>query len=135
MAFPLRVREYTIAPDTGGAGTYRGGCGARRVWELLDDAEATGTLCMERMTSPPFGLAGGKAGAAARVTIKTPDGEVRDLPSKGAFKVPGGSVIEMLTPGSGGFGDPAGRDREAIARDLEEGYVTSKGIARDYESN
>ena len=48
----------------------------------------------------------GKAGAAARVTITTPDGQTRDLPGKGAFPAPAGSVIDMLTPGSGGFGDP-----------------------------
>ena len=132
MAFPIRILEYAIAPDTGGAGKFRGGNGARRTWLLLDEAQATGTLCMERMTSAPFGLAGGRAGAAATVTIRTPDGETRSLPSKGAFKVPGGSVIDMLTPGSGGFGDPAERDPEAVKRDLGEGYVTPDGVKRDY---
>ena len=38
----------------------------------------------------------------------------------------------MITPGSGGFGDPAARDEEAIAADLAEGYVTPAGIKRDY---
>jgi N-methylhydantoinase B/oxoprolinase/acetone carboxylase alpha subunit len=56
MAFPLRVERYEINPDSGGAGRYRGGCGARRVWRLLPGADATASLCMERMTSPPFGL-------------------------------------------------------------------------------
>lgn len=133
LAFPLRVLEYSIEPDTGGAGTYRGGNGARRIWQLLDAADATGTVCMERMTSPPFGLAGGKAGAAAVVTIRTPDGKERELPSKGAFKAPGGSVVVMTTPGSGGYGDPAKRDPAALDADLREGYVTLEGIARDYD--
>src|SRR5262247_2356655 len=53
MAFPLRVEEYAIDPDSGGAGRFRGGCGARRVWRLLEGADATGSLCMERMSSPP----------------------------------------------------------------------------------
>ena len=56
MAFPLRVERYEINPDFGGAGTYRGGCGARRTWRMLEGADAVGTLCMERMTSAPFGL-------------------------------------------------------------------------------
>lgn len=132
MAFPVRVLEYSVEPDTGGAGKYRGGNAARRIWQLLDDATATGTLCMEHMTSPPFGLAGGKAGSAAIVKLKTPDGKVRDLPSKGAFKVPGGSIVDMITPGSGGFGDPKERDEAALAADLTEGYVTEVGIKRDY---
>ena len=66
MAFPVRIERYEINPDSGGAGRYRGGCGAMRVWRMLQGADATGALCMERMTSPPFGLLGGKAGARGR---------------------------------------------------------------------
>jgi N-methylhydantoinase B len=132
MAFPVRVERYEINPDSGGAGRFRGGCGARRVWRMLDKADATGALCMERMTSPPFGLAGGHAGAAAVVTLTTPDGATRQLPSKGAFAAPAGAVIDMITPGSGGFGPPGARDPRAIGRDLLDGYVTDAGAKRDY---
>ena len=132
MAFPVRIERYEIEPDSGGAGRFRGGAGARRVWRMLDGADATGALCMERMTSPPFGIRGGKAGAAAVVTLTTPDGATRHLPSKGAFAAPAGSVVDMRTPGSGGFGPPAERDRAAIARDLRDGYVSEEGAARDY---
>jgi N-methylhydantoinase B len=132
MAFPVRVERYEINPDSGGAGRYRGGCGARRVWRLLPGADATGSLCMERMTSAPFGLKGGKAGAPAVVTLATPDGATRHLPSKGAFLAPAGSVVDMITPGSGGFGAAEARDPAAIARDLLDGYVSEKGAREDY---
>jgi N-methylhydantoinase B len=132
MAFPVRIERYEVNADSGGAGRYRGGCGVIRVWRLLDGADATGALCMERMTSPPFGLLGGKAGAAAAVKLTTPDGATRHLPGKGAFSAPAGSVIEMITPGSGGFGPVAARDRAAIGRDLLDGYVSAAGAQRDY---
>lgn len=132
MAFPFRVERYEINPDSGGAGKYRGGCGARRTWRMLEGADAVGTLCMERMRSAPFGLRGGKAGAAAVVTLTTPDGKSRHLPSKGAFQAPAGSVVDMITPGSGGFGPPAERDRAAIAADLHDGYVTDEAVKREY---
>ncbi len=132
MSFPVRIERYEINPDSGGAGRYRGGCGAVRVWRLLEGADATGALCMERMTSPPFGLLGGKAGAAAAVTLTTPDGATRPLPGKGAFSAPAGSVIEMITPGSGGFGPPSARDRAVIRRDLLDGYVSAASAQRDY---
>jgi N-methylhydantoinase B len=132
MAFPLRVERYAINPDSGGAGEFRGGCGAVRTWRLLEGADATGSLCMERMTSAPFGLHGGKAGAAATVVLRTPDGQSRSLPSKGAFLAPAGSVVDMVTPGSGGFGVPARRDHAAIGRDLVDGYVTPEAVRRDY---
>ncbi len=132
MTFPVRIERYEINPDSGGAGRYRGGCGARRVWRLLDGADATGALCMERMTSPPFGLCGGKPGAAAVVELTTPDGATRRLPSKGAFELPAGSVIDMVTPGSGGFGPAAERDPAAIGCDLLDGYVSTAATQRDY---
>lgn len=130
LAFPLRVEHYAINPDSGGAGEFRGGAGARRRWRLL--AGAVGSLCMERMTSPPFGLAGGRAGAAALVTLTTPDGQSRNLPSKGAFDAPAGAIVDMVTPGSGGFGEAARRDPTAVGRDLLDGYVTAWAARADY---
>jgi N-methylhydantoinase B len=132
MAFPVRVEAYEVNPDSGGAGRYRGGCGAKRIWRMLDGADATGSLCMERMTSPPFGLRGGRGGAAAVVTLTTPDGITRRLPSKGAFAAPAGSVVDMITPGSGGFGPVAEREPVAIGRDLIDGYVSVSAARRDY---
>ena len=132
MAFPVRVECYAVNPDSGGAGRYRGGCGAKRIWRMLEGADAIGALCMERMTSPPFGLRGGSAGAAAVVTLTTPDGMTRSLPSKGAFAAPAGSTIDMLTPGSGGFGPASERDPAAIGHDLLDGYVSASAATRDY---
>ena len=130
--FPVRMERYEINPDSGGAGRHRGGCGAIRVWRLLEGADATGALCMERMTSPPFGLLGGKAGAAALVELTTPDGASRRLPGKGAFAAPAGSVIRMRTPGSGGFGPPTERDAAGLGRDLVDGYVSIAAARADY---
>ena len=132
MAFPYRVERYEINPDSGGVGRYRGGCGARRTWRMLESADAVGTLCMERMRSAPFGLRGGKAGAAAVVTLTTPDGKTRPLPSKGASAAPAGSVVDMITPGSGGFGPASERDRGLIEDDLLNGYVTPEAVRRAY---
>jgi N-methylhydantoinase B len=132
MTFPVRIERYEVNPDSGGAGRYRGGCGARRVWRLLAGADATGALCMERMTSPPFGLLGGAPGAGAVVKLTTADGVTRDLPSKGAFAAPAGSIIDMITPGSGGFGPVVERDAAAIGRDLLDGYVSAVAAERDY---
>ena len=41
-------------------------------------------------------------------------------------------MINMITPGSGGFGVPAKRAPATIGRDLLDGYVTSDGATRDY---
>ncbi len=68
----------------------------------------------------------------ARVAITTPDGYERELVSKGPFTAPAGSLIALRAPGSGGYGAPAERDREALARDVVDGYVSAESAARDY---
>jgi len=131
MSFPVRVEYYEITADSGGAGRYRGGNGARRAWRVLgNDAQAA--ICLERTKSAPFGLEGGKPGARARIAIETPDGKSRELNSKGSFLAPGGSRILLEVPGSGGYGPPEARDREALERDVRDGYVSVAGAARDY---
>lgn len=131
MSFPVRVEYYEITADSGGAGRYRGGSGARRAWRVLgNDSQAS--ICLERTKSAPFGLAGGKPGATARIAIETPDGKTRELNSKGGFPAPAGSRILLEVPGSGGYGPPADRDPDQLAEDLKDGYVSAEGAKRDY---
>src|SRR5438067_6536020 len=131
MSFPLRVEEYAVVPDSGGAGEWRGGLGARRVWRVLDhEAHAAG--CCERSLTPPFGLGGGRAGGGTRLWLELPDGSTRRLNSKGAFRVPAGGRVVMEAPGSGGFGLPGRRDPARLCEDITDGYVTNEAARREY---
>jgi N-methylhydantoinase B len=131
MSFPLRVEEYSLIPDSGGPGSWRGGLGARRVWRVLGH-EARAAVCCERSLTPPFGLAGGLPGGAMRLWLELPDGTRQRLNSKGAFSVPAGGRIVMEAPGSGGYGRPADRDPALLSEDLADGYVTQEAARRDY---
>jgi N-methylhydantoinase B len=131
MSFPLRVEEYALVPDSGGAGAYRGGLGVRRVWRVLG-RDAHASVCCERTVTPPFGLDGGHAGGAARLTLIPPRGNARKLTSKGGFIAPAESLVVVEAPGSGGYGTPAQRDRAALAEDLLDGYVTEAAARREY---
>ena len=131
MSFPLRVEEYALIPDSGGAGTWRGGLGARRVWRVLDH-EARAAVCCERSLTPPFGLAGGRPGGPMRLWLELPDGSRRPLNSKGAITVPPGGRLVMEAPGSGGYGPPSARDPALLREDLADGYVTTESARRDY---
>src|SRR5215469_15988372 len=130
MAFPLRIEEYSLVPDSGGAGTWRGGLGARRVWRVLGH-EAHAAVCCERSLTPPFGLAGGRPGAPMRLWLELPDGTPRVLNSKGAFRLPAEGRLVMEAPGSGGYGLPAARDSLLLREDIVDGYVTEEGARRD----
>ena len=102
---------------------YRGGCGARRAWTVLDH-DSRAAVCLEHTQSPPFGIRGGEAGAPAKIALKLQDGTIRPLLTKGGFNAPKGSQIQLEVPGAGGYGDPGERDPAAHELDLLEGYVT-----------
>ncbi len=131
MSFPLRVEEYRLVPDTGGAGRWRGGLAAKRTWRILENDCACATCC-DRSITPPFGLGGGHDGAIGLLHLELPDGTMRRLQGKGAFQAPANSKLHFQLPGAGGFGPPSERDPALIRRDLEAGYITPEAALRDY---
>jgi N-methylhydantoinase B len=44
-----------------------------------------------------------------------------------------GDIFRLETPGGGGYGDPARRDPELVARDVNEGYVTVRAAREVYQ--
>ncbi|WP_313694019.1 hydantoinase B/oxoprolinase family protein [Halorarum halobium] len=129
-AYPLRVERYALRPDSGGAGEFRGGLGLRRDIRVRDH-EARFSLLAERHESRPYGLAGGDPGANGAAYLVDDDGDEREkLPAKHTRDLPAGSVVSVRTPGGGGYGDPADRDPEAVARDLRLGKL-SPALARE----
>ncbi len=133
MSFPLRVEEYALVPDSGGAGRWRGGLGVRRAWRVLE-RDAHAATCCERSVTPPFGLAGGGAGSPARITLDLPDGTTRRLNSKGGFTAPAGSRVVLQAPGSGGYGPPAARAAASLEADIVDGYVSEEAAEKDYRA-
>ena len=53
-----------------------------------------------------------------------------DLPSKCEARIEPGETLYFDTPGGGGFGHPAERERSLVEKDLEEGLI-DEAIARD----
>ena len=131
MSFPVRVDEYVLVTDSGGAGRFRGGLGASRTWTVLDH-KARASACLERTKSAPFGLLGGKPGLAAKIWTEAPNGNKGIAPGKGGFDVPNGGQIHLRVPGSGGFGDPSERDVNAIKQDVLDGYVSEEAAKTQY---
>ncbi len=100
--FPVRLLEFSIRPNSGGAGTHHGGNGLIRKVEFLTPVTVT-TLCSHR-TVPPFGVDGGAPGAVGRNRAILPDGTEVALEGNDEIDLPEGGVFVMETPGGGGFG-------------------------------
>jgi len=101
--FPIRVEAYSLRRGSGGRGLHRGGDGLERDIRFL--APATVTITAERRRRSPYGLAGGKAGAAGR-NMLIRGGESTELPGKATFAVEADDTIRIETPGGGGWGKP-----------------------------
>jgi N-methylhydantoinase B len=127
---PIRIEGLGLIPDSGGAGTQRGGCGTRYLYRSLADGIAVAALG-DQHRSRPYGVRGGQAGGGADVVFRDAGGE-HHLPmrTKGLRRLCRGDVLEYRSPGGGGYGPPAERMPEQVLRDVCSGYVTVQA-ARD----
>jgi N-methylhydantoinase B len=102
MAYPIRVRRYSLRDGSGGKGRYRGGDGIVREYEFL--TPATVTINSERRRKAPYGLQGGKAAAMGRNIVIRKQGKAQDVSGKYSTQVQPGDRIRIETPGGGGWG-------------------------------
>ena len=124
---PIVIWRKELRPDSGGAGTHRGGLG--QVIELgpAEGYELHFSAMFDRVDNPARGRRGGGDGAPGRVSLD--DGSPFD--AKGKQLVPAGRRLIFELPGGGGWGDPTRRSPEAVDNDLAQGYVTEAG--RDHD--
>ncbi|HLZ40878.1 MAG TPA: hydantoinase B/oxoprolinase family protein [Candidatus Sulfotelmatobacter sp.] len=101
-AYPLRVRSYSLRPESGGLGKYRGGDGIVREIEVLTDCDVT--LLADRHSRGPWGLSGGREGAPGSASIQRRDGSTEPMSGKFSTRLRKGERITINTPGGGGWG-------------------------------
>jgi 5-oxoprolinase (ATP-hydrolysing) len=103
--YPVRLLEFSIRRGSGGLGQNRGGDGVTRRLEFLRPLSLT-ILSQRRGPYPPYGLAGGEAGALGHNEIRGVSPARRDekLPALVQTQVEPGDILTIQTPGGGGFG-------------------------------
>ena len=141
--YPLRIVEYSLIADSGGAGRMRGGLGTRRILRVEEGAEVTANALFDR-TKPGFGACGprrrrqGRARRDPRQAQRATSefrtfSEVYGTVSPSKFtniRLTAGDEVLIDSPGGGGYGDARERDRERVARDVDEGFVSPACGAR-----
>ncbi len=130
--YPIRIRRYELAPDSGGSGQYRGGLGLVREYELLAERSSI-NVRGDRAKFAPRGAHGGLDGAKSRYVLREGEAE-REIPSKYSGQIKRGDRLLVTTPGGGGYGPPQRRDSRSIAADVLGGKVTNHKAKADYGS-
>lgn len=128
----VRIETYAMRPDSGGAGQFRGGAGVIYSIRVLQDATELLGRGLERFVFRPWGVAGGRPGAAARVLLNMGTPEQQELGKINLVRARAGDVLTVMTAGGGGYGDPFLRDPAAVLWDVRRGYVSPEVAARDY---
>jgi len=96
-AYPIVIERYALRKGSGGAGKHAGGEGVIRRYRVLEPC--TVTLLTERRSRAPHGAEGGGPGALGENLL---NGE--PLPPKCRRQLSAGDVLEIRTPGGGGWG-------------------------------
>jgi N-methylhydantoinase B len=129
--YPVLFRRFSLREGSGGTGQHRGGFGVHYEVELLR-GEARASFVMDHGRFGPPGVRGGGDGAVNIVKIHR-GGETlipEHLSKDQNILIRAGDRVEVMTPGGGGFGDPAKRDPALVDRDVLRGYYTLDTAAR-----
>lgn len=139
--YPYREWSYSLRPDTGGAGRFRGGLGTERLLEVLSD-EITISALYDRMVTGPWGLFDGRPGGTSELLIKKAgtDKYVTFMEAFGTLSnsrvanviIRRGDMLILRSSGGGGYGHPFQRDLEAVMHDVVEGYVSMQQACEAY---
>lgn len=100
--YPVLLHKFGLRENSGGLGFHRGGDGLVREIEFVGPVIVS--ILSERRVHAPRGLNGGKNGACGANYLITKDRGRIYLGGKNTVEVNAGDVLQILTPGGGGWG-------------------------------
>ncbi|SDE97090.1 N-methylhydantoinase B [Bhargavaea beijingensis] len=131
--YGVRVSDYRLRCDGAGAGTFNGGSGVIREYEVLSDGQEM-TASFGRHRFKPWGMKGGQDGSSSYLRVNRKNGEV-----EGPFGVATrlrlnrGDKVQLVTATGGGYGPPENRNPEWVKSDLKNGYITAEQAKTVYQ--
>ncbi|KAK4489138.1 hypothetical protein RD792_004932 [Penstemon davidsonii] len=102
--YPVLLHRFGLCEGSGGSGIYRGGDGIVREIEFRRPVVVS--ILSERRVHAPRGLKGGSNGARGANYLITKDKRKVYLGGKNTIDVEAGEILQIFTPGGGGWGSP-----------------------------
>ena len=125
---PVVLKRRQLRPDSGGAGTWRGGLGQLTEFARRGEGKWSVSSIADRTQYPAPGLLGGQSGATGAVSL----GNGTQLHAKALIDLNSADVVHVNLPGGGGYGDPMKRDVEKVLWDVIEGYISPEEAEKKY---
>jgi N-methylhydantoinase B len=125
---PVVLKRRQLRPDSGGAGTWRGGLGQLTEFTRRGEGKWSVSSIADRTEYAAPGLLGGQAGATGAVSLENG----ARLHAKALMDLKASDVVHVDLPGGGGYGDPLKRDIEKVRWDVIEGYITPEEARQKY---
>ena len=129
--FPIHFECRELAIDTLGHGEWDGAPGTLAVYGPVA-GEMTAVYCSDGDTYPSKGVRGGSDGAPSINQKRTADGTLVTLPSFHEERCAPGEMFRFVTTAGGGYGAPARRDPAAVARAVDNGWLSPEKAAEVY---
>src|SRR2546430_5918535 len=120
--YPIRVVDYSLAQDSGGAGRRRGGLAIHREFETLAHSMHV-SLWLERSVTGPWGILGGQQGETPKVEVERPGRDVIRKLKASHIVCPEATQIRVPTRRGGGRLDPGERGPASVRSRLPDGRL------------
>ncbi len=125
---PVIMHRRALIPNSGGAGTFRGGLGQEMVLSIDSDHPTLHSCMYDRTRCAPRGFLGGRDGMCGELFLS--DGTV--LPPKGRYELQPGQSVTLRIPGGGGYGSPDARDPKKVLEDVKQNRISVASARADY---
>lgn len=134
LLYPIVIHEYSIRGDSGGAGEYRGGCGASLEIEPLGEIDVVAWGWGMKYAADGFRGAVNSLTESklARGYITRADGSEEVLSENRIFKLLPGERYKTVNCGGGGCGHPFDRPPERVLTDVHDTRVSVEAARLEY---
>jgi N-methylhydantoinase B len=129
---PVEFVRYGLAPDSGGAGRWRGGLATRMAFRVFAPDSRVTTRNRDRSRFRPWGILGGRAAGLADMVINPDTDAERRMGSSDTVLLQPGDELEIRSAGGGGRGNPLEREPAHVAQDVARGFVSEEAARSDY---
>ena len=131
LRHPIIVHTRRVAPDTEGAGRYRGAPGLHTEYGPRDCSMRV-IYAGDGMHNPARGVRGGGSGSAFRAYRRGHNGALEDAPDCADLDLASGETIIGISCGGGGYGPAFEREPKRVRDDVVEGYISRERAASVY---